>query len=137
MRYRLFVISMWVALMMAGGSLAGHHSFTAEFDKDKPVTVKGTVAKLEWVNPHAWLWIDSTREDGKVVHWSFELGAPTLLLRRGLTKDVVKTGIQVTVEGYRARSGLPVANARTVRLPDGRDLFAGSSGGDTPYAKDK
>src|SRR5712691_3739584 len=107
-----------VGLLLAAVPVAAHHAFAGEFDKDKPVTVKGTVTKVEWVNPHAWLWLDVKGDDGKVVSWSIEMGAPALLLRKGWTKDAVKAGTPVVVEGYHARSGLPAASGRSVKLPD-------------------
>jgi hypothetical protein len=109
------------------GSLApafGHHAFTPEFDSTKPVTLEGTITKVEWVNPHAWLYVDVKGADGKVENWSFEMGSPFALLRAGWKKDDIKPGVGVKVSGYRARSGLLVANASVVKLPDGRDLFS-------------
>lgn len=135
MRAKLFVAVAGSGLLLAAVPVVAHHAFAAEFDRNKPVTVHGTVTKVEWVNPHSWLWVDVKGEDGKVVNWSFEMGAPGLLLRRGWARDSVKAGIEVTVEGYRAKSGLPAASGRSVKLPDGRDLFAGSSAGDDPDEK--
>ena len=121
------------ALLLAAVLLAAavpsfaHHAFSAEFDQAKPVKVSGEISKLEWTNPHAWLFIDSKGTDGKVVTWRFEMGAPNALLRAGWSKSDIKPGTQVTVSGFMARSGGSVGNAYQVRLPDGRDLFAASS----------
>jgi hypothetical protein len=120
----LFVVA--VVLSAAIPSFA-HHAFSAEFDQAKPVKVQGEISRLEWTNPHAWLFIDSKDKDGKAVTWRFEMGAPNALLRAGWSKSDIKPGTQVTVSGFLARSGGSVGNAYQVRLPDGRDLFAASS----------
>jgi hypothetical protein len=104
-----------------------HHSFALEYDGNKPTKLEGVVTKLEWTNPHAWLFIDSKDAAGKPVTWRFEMGAPNALLRAGWSKSDIKPGTQVTVSGFLARSGGSVGNAFQVRLPDGRDLFAASS----------
>jgi len=104
-----------------------HHAFSAEFDQSKPVKVSGEISRLEWTNPHAWIFIDSKGADGKVVTWRFEMGAPNALLRAGWSKSDIKPGTAVTISGFLARSGGSVGNAFQVRLPDGRDLFAASS----------
>ena len=105
-----------------------HHAFAAEFDANKSVKISGTVTKLEWTNPHAWLYLDVKDPSGKVTNWSFELGSPNGLVRRGWRRASLKEGDQVTVEGFRAKDGSNVANAHTVSLPDGRNMFAGSEG---------
>ena len=115
------------AILMAAAPSLAHHAFSAEFDQAKPVKVSGEISRLEWTNPHAWLFIDSKGTDGKVVTWRFEMGAPNALLRAGWSKSDIKPGTQVTVSGFLARSGGSVGNAFQVRLPDGRDLFAASS----------
>ena len=103
-----------------------HHAFSAEFDAKKGIKVSGTVTKLEWANPHAWVYLDVKDESGKVTNWSFELGSPNGLIRRGWRRTSLKEGDQVTIEGFRAKDGSNVANAHTITLPDGRSLFAGS-----------
>ena len=112
-----------------------HHSFAAEFDSNKPVTLKGAVTKLEWGNPHIWVYLDVKDEQGAVQHWQCEGGAPNTLTRNGWSKDSLKYGDQVTIEGLLAKDGSKTCNARVVKLPDGRTVFAGSSGGDAPPPK--
>jgi hypothetical protein len=124
-----------VAILVAAAPSLAHHAFSAEFDQAKPVKVQGEISRLEWTNPHAWLFIDSKDKDGKAVTWRFEMGAPNALLRAGWSKSDIKPGTQVTVSGFMARSGGSVGNAYQVRLPDGRDLFAASSLKDAADAK--
>ena len=105
----------------------GHHSFAAEFDANKPVTLKGTITKVEWTNPHTWFYID-VEEGGKVVNWAVEGGAPNVLYREGWRPTSLKAGDKVTITGSRAKDGSNLANATLVQLPDGKCLFAGTSG---------
>ena len=104
-----------------------HHSFQAEYDADRPITLTGTVTLLEWTNPHARLYIDAPNDDGEIVSWDLELGPPNGLMRQGWRRDSLLPGTVVTVSGFRHRSKENVANARTVTLADGRQVFAGSS----------
>ena len=120
-----------VIALSFGTSAIAHHSFAAEFDSDKPVTLTGSVTKVEWGNPHIWIFIDVKQKDGTVSNWGVEGGAPNSLFRNGWRKDSVKVGNSLTVEGYRAKDGSLRANANRVTLPDGRRVFAGSAvGGD-------
>ena len=114
-------------LLCAVVPVLAHHAFSAEFDQSKPIKMSGEITRLEWVNPHAWIFIDVKGTDGKVVGWRFEMGAPNALLRAGWSRSDIKPGTAVTISGFLARSGGSVGNAFQVRLPDGRDLFAASS----------
>jgi hypothetical protein len=112
--------------------LAAHHSFAAEYDAKQPITISGTVTKLEWTNPHARFYVDVTDASGKTVNWNFELASPNVLTRSGWKRTSLKPGDKITVEGARAKDGSLMANARVVTLADGKRVFAGSSGGDAP-----
>ena len=107
--------------------VSAHHSFAAEFDSQRPLTVTGTVQRLEWTNPHARLVVDATDEKGNKVQWDFELGPPNGLMRRGWNRNSLKQGHKVTVQGFHSKTQPHIANARSVKLPDGREVFAGSS----------
>ena len=122
---RKTVFAAVAALPLTTMTISAHHAFTAEYDENKRVTVSGTVTKFEWTNPHAWLYVDGKDESPKAANWGFEMGSPNGLLHRGWRRTELKRGDQVTVEGYRAKDGSNVANARTIALPDGRKLFGG------------
>lgn len=111
-----------------------HHAFSAEFDTTKPVTLKGVVTKIEWMNPHAWFYVDVKTDSGEIEHWQFETGAPNELVRRGWHKNDLKVGDEVTVQGVRAKDGTNTANARMVTLPDGKKVFSGSATDGGPTA---
>ena len=116
-----------------------HHAFSAEFDSSKPIKLRGTVTKMEWINPHAWIHIDVKSEDGTVSPWMIEAAAPNSLLRRGFTKNSLLPGMEILVEGYRAKDTATRANGSIITFTDGRKLFIGSSAGDPGAAprKDK
>ena len=116
-----------LGIVLSANLVYGHHSFAAEFDANQPITVTGTVTKVEWTNPHARFYIDVKDETGQVVNWDFELGGATQLIRRGWSRNTLKLGDVVTVSGFRARKAPQVGNAREVRLGDGRRVLAGSS----------
>ena len=109
-----------------------HHSFAAEFDANKPVEIRGVVTKLQWTNPHGWIYVDVKDSGGVVTSWAVEFGAPYSLLQKGLRKTDFPIGSEVVVKGFRAKTGKPVANARSVTLPDGRNFYASAQ--DSPGA---
>ncbi len=119
-------------LAAAAASLSAHHSFAAEYDGNKPITINGTVSKVEWTNPHARIYVDAKDDKGTVTTWNIELGGPLQLNRLGWKRDSVKPGDQLKVEGYMAKDGSKMANARNVVFADGRKVFAGSSGDGAP-----
>lgn len=118
-------------LLAAALPIFAHHSFSAEFDVDKPVKLEGTVVKMDWVNPHTWLYLDVTKPDGTVEHWQVEGGAPGVLLRNGWTKNTLAPGTKIIVNGHQAKDGAFRANSSNIQFPDGRKLDSGSS-----YGKD-
>jgi hypothetical protein len=133
MKVRVLVVVAAVALVMGGRAASAHHSFAAEFDAAKPFKMTGTVTKVEWQNPHTFFYIDVTDEKGKVTNWAMEMGSPNGLSRAGWTRNTMKAGDKVTVEGSLAKDGSPVGNARSVTLAaTGKRLFAASSQATNP-----
>lgn len=133
MRMRAIVGAMvGVWLMLAALPVGAHHAFSAEFDANKPVHFEGTVAKVEWINPHTWIHIDVTGDGGEVARWMIEGGNPHNLFRRGFSRDTIVVGMQIVVDGYASKDGTRRANGRDLTLPDGRTLFLGSSGTGAP-----
>ena len=113
--------------------VTAHHAFAAEFDADSPVEFSGTVTKVEWVNPHVWIHVDVTRDNGTMEGWAFEAGTPNVLFRRGFTRDSLLPGTDVRVDGYQAKDGTNRANGRDITFVDGTKLFLGSSGTGAPW----
>ena len=129
MNTKLTAILGTAALLMSVAAIPalGHHSFSAEFDSNKPVTLEGTVVKMDFVNPHSWLYLDVKGPDGKIQHWSVEGGAPGVLLRNGWTRNTLPEGTKIIVHGFMSKDGAFRANSRDIQLPDGKKLSTGSS----------
>jgi hypothetical protein len=127
MKTYTLAVTFGLALWVAQTTTYAHHAFSAEFDAAKPIALTGTVARVAWTNPHAHIHVDVSDRAGKVTTWDFELGSPNALMRRGWSARSLKPGDQITVNGYLAKDGTALANARSITLSDGRELFAGSS----------
>jgi hypothetical protein len=133
MTRKLAIGILGIGVLLAAVPIEAHHSFAAEFDGNKPITLKGKITRMLWSNPHGHLYIEVAGPDGKPVEWEIEFGGPSALYRRGWRKTDLPVGAEVTVQGFLAKDGSPTANANTVKLPDGRSLFAGSAGTGAPY----
>lgn len=127
MRLRVAGVVVGATLFMGAIPVWAHHAFAAEFDSKRPIHFTGTVTRMEWINPHAWLHVDVKNPDGTLTSWMIEAGTPNTLFRRGVTKDSLKVGTVVVVDGYRAKDGSSRGNGRDVTLPDGRKLFLGNA----------
>ena len=132
MRTKLALICAGLGLFLQAAPTWAHHAFAAEFDAKRPLKLRGTVTKMEWINPHAWIHIDVTGPDGKVTSWMVEGGSPNILLRRGFTKNSLEKGQKITVDGFQAKDGSNRANGSNITYPDGKKLFLGSSGTGAP-----
>ena len=121
-----------VLAVLTAKPVVAHHAFNAEFDAKRPVKFKGTVTKMVWVNPHAWIYVDVKKADGSVEEWMVEAGTPNTLFRRGFTRQSLLAGTEVTVDGYQSKDGSLRMNGRDVTLPNGQTLFIGSSGTGAP-----
>jgi uncharacterized protein DUF6152 len=129
------VVAMVGGLLLAAVPVIAHHSFAAEYDSAKPITLQGKVTKVEFMNPHIWVYLNAKDEGGKMATWQCEGGAPNSLKRQGWSKDSLKEGDEITIEGFRAKDGTNTCNSRSVKLSDGRKLFAGSAEDGGPNAK--
>ena len=132
MRTQIFVGVAGISLMFAVAPIRAHHAFSSEFDADKPLKLEGTISKMEWVNPHAWIHLEVKRPDGQTEEWMIEGGTPNMLMRRGITRDTLKVGTKLVVTGYQAKDGGNRANGRDITYPDGRKLFIGTTGTGAP-----
>lgn len=129
------IVCMAGLMIAAALPLMAHHSFAAEYDGNAKLTLKGTIAKIDWMNPHIWIYIDAKDDAGKTTRWQCEGGPPNSLTRNGWTKDAVKTGDEVMIDGFRAKDGTNTCNARSIKMPDGRTVFAGTADDGAPGKK--
>ena len=134
---RTFLVALaGIGVILAAGSVRAHHSFSAEFDANAPVTLSGAITKTQWINPHAWIHIEVKRPDGALEEWMIEGGTPNELMRRGVGRDTLKLGTLIVVSGFQAKDGSRRANGRDITYPDGKKMMLGSSGTGAPYEKE-
>jgi Family of unknown function (DUF6152) len=129
MRAKVALVLGGLGLLLAVVPAWAHHAFAAEFDAKKPVKLRGTISKMEWINPHCWIHIDVKNADGTTTEWMIEGGTPNTLFRRGITKDSLAIGTEILVDGYQAKDGSYRANGRDITFPDGRKLVIGNQSG--------
>ncbi len=132
MSYKGWLLGAGITALAASVPVLAHHAFSAEFDASAPVTLRGPVTKIEWINPHAWIHMEHKTANGKPEVWMVEGGTPNTLQRNGISRDSIKVGTEIVVAGYRAKDGRMRANGRDITFPDGRTLFMGSSGTGAP-----
>jgi hypothetical protein len=137
MTTRVFGSIAAVGLLLGAAPVLAHHAFSAEFDAKKPVILRGTVTKTEWINPHSWIHVAVKGPDGKVENWAIECGAPNSLIRSGLNKTSIPAGTELVIDGFQAKDGSTTANAKDITFPDGKKFFVGSSGTGAPYEKNE
>jgi hypothetical protein len=129
---KLMGLCVAVGMLVTAWPALAHHAFGSEFDAQQPITLKGSLTKMEWSTPHGWIYLDVKGSDGTVVNWAVEFGPPNALMRRGLRKSDFVFGTEIVVDGYRAKGGSPTVSGKTVKFADGRDFFVGSSGTGAP-----
>ena len=132
MSYKAWILGAGLVAISTAGPVLAHHAFSAEFDASAPVTLKGPIVKIEWINPHAWIHMENQAAGGKKEVWMVEGGTPNTLQRNGITRESIKVGTEIVVSGYKAKDGRMRANGRDITFPDGRTLFMGSSGTGAP-----
>ena len=135
MKLKQMALVACAGLILAAVPAWAHHAFAAEFDASKPVKLRGTVTKMEWINPHSWIHIDVTDANGNVTNWMIECGSPNIMLRRGFTKRSLEVGTEISVKGYQAKNGTNRANGSSITFKDGKKLFVGGSNPDLPDDK--
>jgi len=132
MMHRPIVLAAALSAIGVAEPATAHHSFAAEFDANQPVHFSGVVKRMQWTNPHAWIFVDVTTDDGTIEEWAIEAGTPVVLFRRGFTKDSLAPGTEIVIDGYRAKDGSRRANGRDLTLSDGRTLFLRDQNSDAP-----
>ena len=132
---RLFCFTLLAGAALAAAPALAHHSFSAEFDMNQPIKLRGTVTEIEFINPHSWIHIDVKKDDGTVEKWAIEGGTPNTLFRMGVTQKSLPAGTEILVDGYRSRDGANRANGLDITLPDGKSLFMGQGGAAAPSAE--